>query len=267
MIVLTANRRSLPELLALAAPAAGTFLYFSTVVQIMGFHARFYYPSMAFVVLAAFVSAADRNRAPTAGNGHLAARLACLLVMIVPLSSAQFHDLASAAWRAHIGPKPIRFEAKTRYETDDRLPLPPLKYKTGILAVEEMLSMSPRGSSVACSEYGRLGAACPDTTILDLVGLHDPILARKGFSAERIVERRPDIVWFPTPDYTRIVAGLADNPTFKKEYDYYPDVFGYGLALWRLSPRREGIRHAFTSVFADTYPGVNPEARLGRVGN
>ncbi len=54
LAVCTASRRAIPRLAAIAVPMLVTFAYYLTVTQIMGWHSRYYYPSLPFLVLGAW---------------------------------------------------------------------------------------------------------------------------------------------------------------------------------------------------------------------
>ena len=114
--------------------------------------------------------------------------------------------------------------------------------------------MPPR-VTLAASEYGIIGSRYPDVPIIDLVGLHDPVLAHNGFDAAYIMSRKPDVIWFPHNHYTGAVAALRDDRAFQRDYAYYPAVFSYGIALRKTSPLFPQMLQAVDRVFAETYPG------------
>ena len=124
-----------------------------------------------------------------------------------------------------------------------------------LLAVAAVLEGLPPGTSLAASEYGYLGARYPDLKIIDLTGLNDRRFAEQGFSAERVLAARPDLIWLPHYDYSYATKELLDSDTFALAYDYYPGVLNFGVAIFRDGAAAEKIRDALRREFARLYPG------------
>ena len=101
---------------------------------------------------------------------------------------------------------------------------------------------SPPGTTFAMSEHGLVGAYAPRAVIIDLLGLHDPIFARHGFSAAELWRRQPDMIWMPHPDHTQMLRDILDSDELWQHYVFYPDAFTYGVAL-----RRDGPNYAILS--------------------
>jgi hypothetical protein len=89
---------------------------------------------------------------------------------------------------------------------------------------------------------------------VDPLGLHDPFFAHHGFSATEFLDRKPDLIWFPHPDYSKIISSILDDPKFWAEYDYYPEAFDYGLAIRRDSKNYTSIYKAVEDVWKIYYP-------------
>ena len=56
VIFVCACRAVFPHLAALLVPMALTFGYYDSLTQIMGYEGRFYYPSLPFLVLGAYIA-------------------------------------------------------------------------------------------------------------------------------------------------------------------------------------------------------------------
>jgi hypothetical protein len=108
---------------------------------------------------------------------------------------------------------------------------------------------------MVATEYGRLGAAGPQVTIVDVVGLHDPEFALQGFSADALFARDPDILWMPHPDYTVMIRQILEHPEFVRAYDYYPGGFAFGIAVRKEAPNRERLmallRRSWQMLYGD----------------
>jgi len=119
-----------------------------------------------------------------------------------------------------------------------------------------LLERMPKGVVLAASEYGIIGSHFPDMTIIDLVGLHDKIIAQGGFSAKYVFSRKPDIIWFPHSDYTHEVAEILDSDTFALRYAYYPGAYDYGIALRKTSSLFSAMKMEAEEEFLRVYSGL-----------
>ncbi len=111
----------------------------------------------------------------------------------------------------------------------------------------------PSGTIFAQSEYGYVGAKAPNIHIIDLVGLHDPYFAHNGFSASELINRQPDLIWFPHYHYTKIIASILNSKEFWEQYDYFPGAFDYGIAIRKASPKYQEIYNAINKSWRETY--------------
>ena len=103
------------------------------------------------------------------------------------------------------------------------------------------------------SEYGIIGAVAPNITIVDPLGLHDPVFAHGGFDVDRFLDRQPDFVWLPPPAYTKLVAQILDSDRFWQEYVFYPKAFGFGAAIRKQSPRRDAVESIVRAEWRELY--------------
>src|SRR5581483_8161953 len=200
-LVLCAGRRHARALVVLLAPVALTFAGFFAVNQIMGHLGRFYFPSLAFFVVAAALAADE----PAFARYERRAESQ-------PLASLGGYHIAAAH------------------------PLPELDSWRSSLEIARIAAAAPPGTRFAMSEHGVVGARAPGAVIIDLVGLHDRAFALGGFSARELF-RRP-----------------LDADEFWTRYDFYPDVFTYGLALRKDGPRAAAVRALVEKSFGENYP-------------
>lgn len=258
VIVATTSRRSLAPLLAIAFVISISFLYYASVTQIMGWNARYYYPSMAFVVFAAYITAFSglEERPATRSNSDFALRCALGLAILLPTNSEEFRQRSIHMWQRYMISQPVAIQSGISYKTPSLQPLPKLGWWKSIQAICDLLKDAPQGTVLAASEYGFIGSQFPGLSIIDLVGLHDRTIAHQGFNADYVMSRRPDIIWLPHPDYTGAIAKLLEHPSFQSDYDYYPGAYDYGIALRRNTERYDSISEIFNRQFLELYGDI-----------
>jgi len=255
VVILLAGRKKALELLSVLVPLFITFIYLSSTVQIMGWFARYYFPSIPFVVLSAYVvlKEAMTNRIRLTA-GYLAKRIAVLLLVFLPVFCSPVRTGLMGLWiKAHS--QTTLLTQDTEYRTvSGRLPKS-IPWWDLISYMASLVGELPEGVTVAATEHGYLASENMHAVIIDMAGLHDIELARSGFSSERILSQEPDLVWLPHTDYTWFRKALLDDPVFQDGYDYYPGVMNYGIALRRESPLHDEMLSALESVFQRAYPG------------
>jgi len=262
VIVTFARQRTLPMLAAILVPVAITLSYFFSVLQIMGQDARYSYPSLPFVVLAAFIAVRDRSRALEPSTS-LGVRAAAILVVSLFIVRSPVSRLSIRAWQDSVVGHATAFEPHTRYVVRSRSHLPRLEWWESIVEMTVFAGALPPDAILAASEYGYLGAEHPALRIVDLVGLHDQRFADHGFSADRVFADEPDVLWMPHQDYSFAIQQLLDAPVFAREYEYFPEAYRYGVAIRTTSPRYAAVKAAFAKDFSRVY-GRLPEDYIGR---
>lgn len=272
IIALTARRRSLPALLAFGAPVALAVGYYFTVVQIMGFAARYYLPFAPFVVVGAAATAAaflqEWQALPASQRWRrLARRTAVVFSLALLVSSQSFEEWATRRYEEWFGGEPVATYAAGVHGLTAARPLPALGWWPAILRMAGMIERFPDDVSVAMSEYGFVGARAPHVRILDPLGLHDPEVAHTGFSASRMLEERPALIWLPHHDYASINADILSVPRFWAEYDFFPGAFDFGLAVHRTAWDDHRLAPLIRGMWSLTYPDLPMEAyRAVRLG-
>ncbi|PIE52177.1 hypothetical protein CSA37_07980 [Candidatus Fermentibacteria bacterium] len=87
-------------------------------------------------------------------------------------------------------------------------------------------------------------------------------LVMDGFSAEFVLSKKPDFIWLPHTDYTWFRKVLLDFRIFQMEYDYYPGLFNYGVAVRSESESYHLIMEALEQEFAKQYSEKNLNSYL-----
>jgi len=254
----TISRRTAPQVLVLLVAVGLTFMYYATATQIMGAGARYYYPSLAFVVLAAFTTAfapTEPGEQPF-GYPFPGLRLTLGLVFLLPPLSGELEAKGSRLWERFVIGSPTAIQSTTQYQSATDKPLPEIAWWPKLIAMSDFLGHVPQQTVFAASEYGYIGSKFPDMTMVDLVGLHDRQIAHRGFDAGYVLSKSPDLIWLPHHHYTGAVAALVDNPVFLRDYEYYAAVYGYGIAFRRDSERYAAIKEAANEAFPRLYPGL-----------
>jgi hypothetical protein len=255
VVILLADRKKALELLSVLVPLSITFIYFSSTVQIMGWFARYYFPSIPFVVLSAWIvleeAMSNRIRVSAA---YLAKRTAVLLLVFLPVFCLPVRSMVTNLWRKATSAT-TSYIPETVFRTRSEEMPESIPWWDSISYMSSLVGELPAGVTVAATEHGFLASENLHAVILDMAGLHDLELARTGFSPERIFDRNPDLIWLPHTDYTLFRKALLDDPVFQNGYDYYPGVMNYGVALRRESPLHDEMLSALESVFRIACPG------------
>lgn len=263
LLALFATWKDRRLLLTYLLPAAACMLYLTTTLQIMGFWSRYYVPYSALILIPALLLLdrrwAEGNlnlafvlRAP-AKRSLLVALCACLALGIVP------HRLIN--WLDDRSEGPIVAYDPPRFTMPQPQPLPPMPVKTLLLDMgDKLVARLPAGSSVAASEVGYIAAQAPRVKIIDIVGLNDTTIARQGFHMDTLLAQEPDIIWFPHPDYTYQRGVMMSDPRLLREYDFYPEVANFGLAVRKTGRYHAQVEAAFQQFWQQMYPAQQPAA-------
>ena len=253
-LVLFTARASARVVGALLIPVVISLPLFFAVNQIMGHLGRFYFPATPFVVVAAAL-AVDRHawsswRAPGAVIGGVARGAGAALLLwgggaALTAAGARYEARADHQTLAPLG----------GYTVAASRSLPELDSWRSAQEIATLARAAPAGTRFAMSEHGLPGAAAPDVTIIDVLGLHDRELARTGFQAATLWRRRPDLIWMPHPDHTQMIRDILDSDRFWSEFEFYPDAFSYGVALRREGPRYSTLAALLRRRWQASYPG------------
>jgi hypothetical protein len=262
--VLFLQRGSLRLLIVLVVPAALTSAGLFSVNQIMGHLGRFFFPSLALLVLAG-VLIADRwvqrfHGAVSLNARSLLVRLA--LALLVLLGGGQALEFAGRIYQAR-AEKQILAPIES-FQVSAAAPLPELDSWQASQSIARLAAEAPAGTTLAMSEHGLVGASAARAIIIDVLGLHDAIFARQGFSAAELWRRQPDFIWMPHPDHTQMLRDIVHSPELWQNYVFYPEAFTYGVALRQNSPRYSTLAALFAKHWQTAYPGFQAEDYMAR---
>jgi hypothetical protein len=258
-LLIAFGRRHRKLIVALALPVAATFLYLATVRQIMGFEGRYFLPFLPFIVIPAAIATADNLGRPA----QMGLPLAMLFGSLLALQLAQpLVGQANASWLRMTLPPPI---ASPQPITNTSKSLPRLDNgRAWWIVANRIVAHLPRGTVMAASEVGMVGAASPDVSVIDLAGLNDREIGLYGFSPSRLVERAPALIWLPHEDYTGARAALLGDAEFRDHYQLITGAFNYGLAIRRGAPQRREIEVIVERAWRETYPGIDIRDHVAR---
>ena len=256
VIFVCACRAVFPHLVALLVPMALTFGYYDSLTQIMGYEGRFYYPSLPFLVLGAYIALDSwwEHRATSSSSTSPASlvRVCAALIGMIVLNAPLAKTAAAAFCRRSPTESPETFTFREYPSPRDARQLP-----IGALfqPFDELLRKLPRPITIAASEYGYVGARHPEIPIIDLVGLHDRRIAQQGFSVDYLLSREPDLIWLPHLDYAHLRQQILNSDAFAAQYEYYPYIYRHGVAIRKDAPFVAEIRTALAESFAQLHPG------------
>ena len=231
-----ARRPSGVEVGLLCATLVFIAYYARFVLQITALHQRFYYPTLPALAFLGARSAAEILRLLPAGGPWAAGRTRAwagpalgLALAVWPAAQLlqEARQLGAAARRS---PFFVHSSARERYKST--------WIATTWFRLDEFSDL-PDDLVMAMTEFGFPAAMNPGKTIVDLTGLNNTEFAHHGFSADALFGRyRPDLIFMPWRDYSRMLDQISAHPEFRDDYEYFaPRQLGtsMGLALRRSS--------------------------------
>ena len=258
VIVFSLTKHTLKLFATFTIPVILTFAYYFSVIQIMGFEARYYFPAAPYLIVVSFLMLDHYLEAEAVSTDKESIRLKTLRVAVVFLiisivSQSTMKTIASDVYKRLVISSMHTYTPSTKYIIPASRPLPERGTWPMVLAIAKISEALPNGTTFAQSEYGYVGADAPNIHIIDIVGLHDPYIAHHGFSINEFLDREPDLIWFPHSDYTNIVASIIDSKEFWEQYDYYPGAFDFGLAIKKEGPKYQEIYNIINKSWREIY--------------
>lgn len=247
------TRRHLALAASFLLPVAATFLYLLTVLQVMGMGARYYVPFLPWLIIPALLSL---DAALARGTGGVSLRRTAVILLLgfgAYLVARPSLQAAEVAWHKARLEAPVP-EPSLPIDAPDRLPATDW-LRTILVLGKEVAAPLPPGASIAASEVGYLGAVAPGVTVIDLVGLNDTRIARRGLSMDDLLARAPDLIWLPHTHYTGLRAAILRDPRLFDAYEVFDHAFSYGVAVRKDSAARDRIEAGLRAGWAALYPG------------
>jgi hypothetical protein len=257
VIFLLAQREDLPLLIGFGVPVLLTVAYLCTVTQIMGNRGRYFVPFVAYAMLLA-IRMVDRALASNQvlRVRSLALRAAAAMVFISLASVASGQETADLFVRTLSGHM-VRPVPEPQMVIDAKLPLPVIAPPKEMVALTlEIADRLPAGSAIATTEVGYIGAYAPQVSVIDIAALNDEEFALHGFSSEALLQRKPEVIVLPHPDYTGLVAAVLSDPQLLAQYSVYAGAYNYGIAVRKDSPNYEADMQTLKVGWAKNYPGI-----------
>jgi hypothetical protein len=248
------DRAGLRRAVVLLAPALLTIVALFRFNQIMGHLGRFYYPLLPFFVVAGalqfdrWLSSAGLKMRPKAMLLRSGLAVAAVVGIRVGLG------LGADGYAARGSDQ--KLSSIGGYHIAATVPLPETDSWESARQIAAVAVAAPAGTSFAMSEHGLPGALAPQVDVIDVLGLHDTIFARKGFSAAELFRRQPDVIWLPHADHTEMLKEISASEELWAHYDFYPDAFFHGLALRRDGPRAALLASLLEAAWNTAYPGI-----------
>jgi hypothetical protein len=256
LLLCLTTRQNWRRLVLAAIPLAAVSLYLLTVTQIMGNHSRYSVPYLPLLAIPALLALDDRLAA-RANPGWGGTRFVFLLLAGAFLGGL-LPDSVRAKLELRAEPRVLAYNPIS-YGPDTVPARPVLGYVPGVLNFTRAVQTLPRGVTVATTEVGYIGAAAPQLNLIDLAGLNDRQIALHGFDPAELVQRAPDIIFLPHFDYTDDRGILTTYPGFLQHYEFFADLYGYGVAVRKDSPYRSLAEDRLRTVLASVEPNVDME--------
>lgn len=246
------RRQQLQQYVPFWIPVFLTCMYFFTAVQIMGVSARYYLPALPFLIFPAF-EILSQNAFTISTGERLKTIFNKALVSFIVFAALFFYaDNISTVFSTHFleNRKPYQFQ--NQISCSKYFPVVTSDYTD----FYDLCKKLPTGTTIAASEVGRLAAYNPHLKIIDLGGLHEPYFAHHGFSAKHLLEQKPSIIQLAHYNITKVNYDIINNPQFRAEYEFYPNLFYLGVAIRKTDTL---IYHQFQSEIASLYGIQSPE--------
>lgn len=200
---------------AILGATALVVYHLTLVFPISGDYGRFYAPVVPVVVLLA-ASAVEWilqwSRSPGWRGRFALVLLACSTVFVA-------QRIVRAGWA--ITPELAEITEMRDFVREGRDPLAVAAEQMSFFAgrLDELVVAAGDDCSLAATEDGLLSAYARRNRIIDLSALHDPTMAKHGFSADRLLlQQRPDVLVEPYPIYARWIAQLEAHPALTRDY-------------------------------------------------
>ncbi len=246
-------------------PLLLTYGYFYTVVQVMGMASRYYLPFVPFFILGLSVSLTysfSLNKDPDVLTiTEFKNRILLLLSFIAVI---RIFGYCSDAYYTRLYTHAAK-EAK-KYSLYNNLfaanALPEIEWWPSILIFDSLLKKLPVTTVVAASEDGFIASDNISMRIIDLSQLNNNDIFQKKSLLYSIEKNKPDVIWLPHTDYTKMRSELFDSYALLYEYDFYPGILDYGIAVKRIYIGYDTVVSYFKSFYKvknlKQYPDLIP---------
>lgn len=267
IILLFSGRRTIPAIVSVLVPLTATFAFFHHSSQVMGWFSRYYFPSLPFIAFLSFLSLDGRlDRGIRMRHRRLIFGTVSSVLFLAVVFSASIQSSLGKAW-SDSQERVCSQEAASGISYSYESCPPPIGWWDCIQYISRLVGSLPPGVRIAATEHGYIAAENLHAHVIDMAGLHDLTLAREGFSAEHILNQDPDLIWMPHTDYVLFRRQLEGSTEFRRNYEYYPGLFNYGIAINLNSALRDSIRSSLTVTVEEAYPGNTLDLYLATSSN
>jgi len=232
-------------------PAALTIGYYFTMVAVMNYGGRYFFPFLPYFMACAIVHWPEWPA--------LRSNLTLLALRIILLAMVYGLFLVGDKYNYEIAQHFLPKEKSICDDNNLRSWPKVLPRHTGAMSnwyLAAMLQDAPEGVKIAMTEHGYVGAANPQVHIIDLAGLHNHFLAHEGFTARWLFAQEPDAIWMGHWHYTCLNSSIVDDKEFWDRYEFYPHLFAWGFALRKDSPHYAAMHVLVETTWKELYPGL-----------
>jgi hypothetical protein len=227
--------KALRRFLVFGIPLAITMVYYLSINQMMGFHARYYLPSMPFFVIGTCYGFSEMKEVHISLRKMLLPLTFGIFLIMLNFGAPVYGDWMKQRAKADAALYPLPHSLR------EKLPIRFTDYKLVLQAMQTILSSLPENSTIAATENGLLSVQFPRFTILDLSGLQNREIAFHGYGDKILATWRPVLIWLPPNEFTSLRREILLGSYFTEHYDYFPGAMDYGIAILKTSPQHDGI--------------------------
>ncbi len=227
------NKDNYQRIFILFLPVILTFIYFWQTPQIMGFGARFLFPSIPFCLFIGIYSFKQIGFENLNHIGFLKIRAVFVFTLLIFCFSTNIQWKMGELWlKTRSKPQISNFKSLYKNGTSE---IPILERWAGLTLFSQFLTDLNEKITLCATEYGYVGALNPEIKIIDPLGLHNTSAAKNGFSYDLISSGFPDLIQLPHEHYTLMNYKILSNKEFQENYIFIPKIFNYGLGIRKKS--------------------------------
>jgi hypothetical protein len=225
--------------------------YFYTVIQVMGMASRYYLPFIPFFIIGLATginNSLPKNINPDSLKVTWLRKRILILLLLIPFT--EIFSYLSGAYYARLYTNAEKVAKKFSLNNSIEInSLQKIEWWHAILIFDSLLKRLPDTTIVAASEDGFIGSDNMNMHIEDLSQLHNNDILKKHSLEYSIEKNKPDVIWLPHSDYTKMRYEIYHSKQLMCEYDFYPEVLNYGIAIKKTYTKYNSVISYFENLY------------------
>ncbi|HZW38438.1 MAG TPA: hypothetical protein VFF33_03975 [Ignavibacteriaceae bacterium] len=216
-------------LLPFIIPLLLTCFCFFFFIHNNGYQARYFFPSLPFIIVPAFLSLFkfmdDEEKIVKfkEKNYYIIGLVVVLIISAFIIEPFYSNSLAKSSSEYNLNKKEkIKLPLIGNWEAGEKF--------------SDYLKKFPKNMKIAAGEPGYIGAYNPGLRIIDLTGNQDKEIAINHEIIDYLIKEKPVMIWMPEWSNRGLNNELLMSKKFHDNYIFIPGAFNYGLAISRENP-------------------------------